>query len=525
MYRSHYLRMQYFCLLVLVIHLLGQIPGAAMAGCVGNEKVVGAQHSAASVDTASTPRILAPHFFGFSFVWVEFQDSLWNDATGRVRNDAVEWLRTFPGAVYRYPGGTESNYFDWRTSVGPASERKARKAVKWKAPVVARFGLREYLDFVRDVGGQPWYIPNLFGEYGKEGDADELAAEAGKLAEYLKANSSPGEAMLRWELGNELDRGEYLWSADKYLSVARKAAEAIRRADPDARFVAIMEDYDAHWRWRFTSAADYNRKVAAGLSDLTGEYAQHAYYDGRHVEVPYPVPKRIAQICKSIEAAESARPKAGPVRIWVTEHGRQPVKSAKHAEWKPTWPESANLEAALGVADFVIASTQIPEVEGLFVHALHGLDAPWPMFHKSGKEGRVHPSAVFWALSVLRQSFQSEVWPTSSQSDNTSGYAGGYDVRAAVMSDPKRVKWTVWVVNRSADEQAIELRIPTLAGKKAKLARQVLADDNLKANNYSDPNRLRPRDVPVETIQFDKQGRAALTLLPQSVMAAMLDIL
>lgn len=511
--------------LVTLVFVLGLSQGQVLASCAGGEKVATAQRPAATADTSAALRSLAPHFFGFSFVWVEFQDSLWNEVTGKVRGDAVEWLSTFPGAVYRYPGGTESNYFDWRVAVDSTSTRQPRKAVKWKGPVVVKFGLREYLDFVRDVGGQPWYIPNLFGQYDKEGDADDLASEAGKLAEYLKANQAPGQAILRWELGNELDRGEYLWSAEKYLSAARKSAESIRRADPEARFVAIMEDYDAHWRWRFTSSDEYNRKVAAGLSDLTGEYAQHAYYDGRNVEVPYSVPKRIAQICKSIEVAASVRPRAGPVKIWVTEHGRQPVKSAKDAEWKPTWPESANLEAALGVADFVIASTQIPEVEGLFVHALHGLDAPWPMFHKIGKEGRVYPSAIFWALSVLRQSFQTEVWPTASRSANTSGYSGGYDVRATVLSDPKRAKWTVWVVNRSADEQSIELRIPALSGMKAKLVRRVLADDNLKANNYSDPNRLRPRDIPLDTIQFDKQGRTTLPLLPQSVMAASLDIL
>lgn len=524
MFRSRYLQIQYFYLFALLFFGLGTVSGTAVAGCIGKEKVFFAKRAGASVDTASAPRPLAPHFFGFNFVWVEFQDSLWNAKSGRVRDEAVEWLATFPGALYRYPGGTEANYFDWRGAIGPASERKARKAVKWKGPIVAKFGLREYLDFVRAVGGQPWYIPNLFGEYGKEGDANNLAAEAGKLAEYFKANSVPGEAMLRWELGNELDRAEYLWRADRYLSVARKTAEAIRRADPDARFVAIMEDFDAHWRGRFTSAAEYNRKVAAGLSDLTSEYAQHSYYDGQHVELPFSVPNRIAQICKSIESAESVRPNAGPIRIWVTEHGRQPVKSAKDAEWKPSWPESANLEAALSVTDFIITATQIPEVEGLFVHALHGGDSPWPMFHKSGKEGRVHPSAVFWALSVLRQAFQTEVWPTATHSANSSGYAGGYDVRATVMSNPQRTKWSTWVVNRSAEEQAIELRIPALAGKKATLARQVLADDNLKANNYSAPHRLRPRDLPLETVQFDKQGRATLMLLPQSVMAAKLDI-
>lgn len=505
--------------------LLGLPIGPSEAACTGGERVRAAAAPAAVVDSVAPLRRIEPHFFGFNFVWVEFQESLWNDTAGRVDEEAVKWLQAFPGAVYRYPGGTESNYFHWKAAVGPVAQREPRKAVKWKGPIVARFGLDEYLAFVREVGGQPWYVANLFGEYGKEGDPQKLAEEARQLAAYLKNKNPAGGPILRWELGNELDRGEYHWSADKYLDASRQVAEAIRRADPQARLVAIMEDYDAHWRWRRMNAAEYNSKVAAGLSNLAAEFAQHSYYDGVNVEVPYPVAKRITQICNSIEAAEAVRPAAGPVGIWVTEHSRQPVKSAKNAEWKPTWSKSANLEAALGVADFMIAASQVPEVMGLFVHALHGLDAPWPLFHRDRAGTQVHPSAVYWALRVLRQGMEPEVLRTASHSANAGGYFGGYDFRASVMVNPERTKWSVWSVNRSPSAQTIALRIPALAGKRVKANLQVLGDDNLNANNYLDGNRLRPRDLPEQIIVFDKTGRAALMLAPQSVTAAKLDVL
>ena len=82
----------------------------------------------------------------------------------------------------------------------------------------------------------------------------------------------------------------------------------------------------------------------------------------------------------------------------------------------------------------MIPATQVPEIHGSFVHALHGLDVPWPMSHKS-ETGQVHPSAVFWALHTLRQGMEANVMKTASRSANLSGYAGGYDMRATVLAD------------------------------------------------------------------------------------------
>lgn len=508
--------------------LAGAWPTFSGAACTGSEQVRTAALPAALVTSAAPLRTLEPHYFGFNFTWVEFQESLWDEKRRRFDEHAVKWLQAFPGAVYRYPGGTESNHFDWKAAVGSRELREPRKIVKWKGPLVATFGFDEYLAFVTEVGGQSWYVANLFGDYDKETDPKKLADDAYELAAYLKARPDASAAVLRWELGNELDRGEYLWPAKKYLDVSKRVAEAIRSADPQARFVAIMEDYDAHWRWHSpgATAEKYNRQVAAGLSSLATEYAQHSYYDGVNVEVPYAVSRRIAQICKSIDAAESAHAGAGPVGIWVTEHARQPVKPGESPNWKPNWPRSADLEAALGVADFMIAASQIPEVMGLFMHALHGLDAPWPMFHKNRTAlPRTHPSAVFWALHVLREGMEADVFATTSHSGNTGGYMGGYDFRASVMANPERTKWSVWSVNRAPKAQTIALRIPALAGKSAKASLRVLADDNLNANNYADGNRLRPRDLPEQVLVFDKAGRAALALPAQSVAAARLDLL
>jgi hypothetical protein len=391
-------------------------------------------------------------------------------------------------------------------------------AVRWKGPVVAKFGIDEYFRFLESVGGQGWYVVNLFGEYGREIDSADLSAGSGTLAAYLRKG---GKRILRWELGNELDRGAYFWPSAKYTAIARSAAEAITHSDPGARFVATMQDYSSHWRYGI-EASEFNRHVATSLRGIVSEFAQHSYYDGANNEVPFTVADRIANLCRTLATAQQAVRPGTAAGIWVTEHARQPVKTSKDAEWRPTWYKGSTLEAAVGVADFVIASAQIPEVHGLFVHALHGLDAPWPMFHRMKGRSQLAPSAVYWGLRVLRETMEPYVLPTVSSSANLSRYRGGYDVRGVVMTNGQRNRWSLWAVNRFSSEVKSMLQIPELAGKRATVSGSVLSDSDLNANNYVQGTRLRPRSLAFD-IEFDSAGRAIVALPGNAVLGIRIE--
>ena len=71
--------------------------------------------------------------------------------------------------------------------------------------------------------------------------------------------------LLRWELGNELDRAHDMWPSSKYLDHARSILGAVRSVEPDARFVGMMADYDAESRG--VTSSQYNEAVAARLKD------------------------------------------------------------------------------------------------------------------------------------------------------------------------------------------------------------------------------------------------------------------
>lgn len=493
---------------------MGNSTEGGIKACPAQVLVKSSATSVIKVDSERPIRHLAPGFFGFNLEWVEFQASLWDKPSGKVRAEVADWLRAFPGAVYRYPGGTIANSMDWRDTVGDPGQRPSRQFVSWTGLFPARFGLDEYLNFVRDVNGQAWYVVNVFGGSNGETSPQALAMQAGQLSAYLAKKRQDGlPGILRWELGNELDRGEYRWLPEKLAAAAKLAAYEVQRSDPQAKFVSLMQEYPAQGDIGIT-ASQYNRRLARGLQAQVSEYAMHVYYDGKPGGLP--VPSRVKAICEAVADARYAAPKRTPA-IWLTEHARVPPNAWVDPNWKKSWPRTGDLEAAIGVADMVIAAAQIPEVQGTFVHALHGTDGPWPMFHKT-KSGSMHPGAVYWALRILRDSMLEDVLPTTTSSPDDSRYDGGYDLRTVVMADAERKRYAVWAVNRSGQPLVTRLNIAAVKNMKLTGKHVWLADGNPRANNYLVGSRLQPNENPFE-LTFDQVGSTTVILPPYSVSA------
>lgn len=449
---------------------------------------------------------LSPHFFGFNLEWVGFQEDLWDDSAGAARRELVDALRAFPGAVYRYPGGTVANHFDWRASVGPQSTRTPRRAVEWKGPLATRFGFHEYLHFLSEVNGQAWLVTNLHGSFDAETKLAELAGLAGEWAAEAKRI---GTQVLRWELGNELDRDRYLWPPEKYTARAMDIAKSIQTNDPTARFVAMLQDYDAQ---PWTTANSYNTLVGGALASLSPDYALHLYYDGPPGGPP--IPHRLRHLCASAGAAASGSGK--PALIWVTEHARWPSGRSNDRDWKLNWYKTTSMEGAIGVADMVIALSQVPSVEGAFLHSLSGTSSPWPLLHRTSSGLR--PSAVYWGLRVLRENMLDQVLETKTESRHESGYAGGYDVRASVMRDEGRRIYVVWAVNRAGQLVNLRLRLPISPSAKLTARLHSLSDTNPDASNAVDGQRVLPEEKPLALL-FDKSGETSIQLPAYSVSA------
>lgn len=449
---------------------------------------------------------LSPHFFGFNLEWVGFQEDLWDRRTKKVNPDVVSALQAFPGATYRYPGGTVSNYFDWRASVGPQNARPARRAVGWKGPTTTQFGFDEYLDFLATVGGRAWLVVNLYGDFEGEKNISALAASAGEWAASARQANAK---VLRWELGNELDRDRFNWSPEKYSKRAMEIARAIKAGDPMARVVSLLEDYDAQ---KSISAKRYNTLISRSLISLKSDQALHLYYDGPPAGPP--IPNRLKHLCASADAVKDGSGRAAA--IWVTEHARWPGGKVTDPDWKRNWAKTSTLIGAISVADMTIALNQMPGVEGAFLHGIGSIDGPWTLFHRTA--AGLKPSTVYWALRVLRESVLDQVLETRTTSRNASDYAGGYDVRSSLLSNAARTKFALWAVNRSGDMVKARLVMPMLAGKTVVTRHASLSDGNPNANNSLDGGRVIPKEISIR-LKFDGRGETWVQLPAYSVSA------
>lgn len=495
------------------------IVSEASDNCLANAKPRATSGYAVISDSSRVIRKLAPEFFGFNIEWVEFQASLWEPATRSVNRDVVEWLRAFPGAVYRYPGGTVANNFDWQRAVGTPTQREPQRAVEWRGPLVADFGIREYLDFVAKVDGNAWYVANLFGRYGEERSSSEMAREAKLLARRLHEEQKQGRpAVIRWELGNELDRDRYLWRPEKLGAVAQAVSQAIRSEMPDAKFISASQDWDALKKTQGIDAVTYNRSLASLLSGKVAGFSGHHYYDGR----PWgpSVAHQIRQHCKNSAALNHEKEQGA--EIWVTEHGRTPMGTPADTNWKSNWQQTGNLAAAISVADMAIALAADPLIKGQFIHALHATNGPWPLFHRDADSSRFAPSAVYWGMRILRQHMLENVIASEAGSANRSGYEGGYDVRGLMMANADRSTYALWLVNRHVQPVEIKVGIDVFSGRTVQATMDFLSAPDSAISNYGGISRLRPRQK-TSAVTFDSRGDASIELPPNSVIGITLN--
>ena len=488
------------------------LPSTGMTGtsCPAPIQLGPTEAASIYVDTTHDLRAVSPTFFGFNLDLIAFQSDFWDKNHQRTRADLIEWLRAFPQAVYRYPGGTPANYFDWSGSVGPRNKRSPQKLVSYRDAQAVDFGFDEYMAFVKDAGGTPWLIVNLQGEFGRDSAAEKLSISAAQWAAYASGKFST-LPVLRWELGNELYIDK--WSPQKYGEKSLKTIAAMSKSLGKGQFVAMLEDYRKDPYYPGLSLTQYNTMVAKILGQEVSEFALHEYYDSVGTVFIDSVQHRLNYVCQTIADIKKAKP-TEDVGLWITETARWPRNEAGQ-NWNTGWWRTSTLEAGISVADMLIGTVQIPEVNGAFVHALASNTGPWVMFH-TNKENQLYPSIIYLTLRLLREHLQEYVLPTKTNSPNISGYGGGYDIRAVALSNKLRTKFALWTINRSNVNQIVNLVMGEYRGKLLKGTQTYLSDMDINATNRDKKDRVLPVTKPIE-IRLDSHGKGTIELLQNSV--------
>ncbi len=492
-----------------------------------NDDVLEVGHSPKTVVSISSGTVMRQRIptalFGFNVHHYYFQQDFWQEKSQSVNPDITDALKAFPGALYRYPGGLIANRFWWDQAVGPVAERLPQKAVQWAPPAKVLFGVDEYLKFVKSVGGRPWYVLNLVGwdavALTRQRPSEEVARSNASLAAHIKQHSEKSDIPRYYQLGNELDRADYQWSAEMYIERAKDTISAILAVDPDARFVAFLREFDWKYKGDITRGVsryqDYIRDVMNGLP-MVNDFSLHFYYQPRgSVKETQQIQWRLRQFSRAITAARETRQGMEP-NVWITEHARAIDFGAVKATDAKFY--TSNLAGALRTGDFMIALAQMPEVKGACWHGLNAM--PWQLFDTSND---LRPNPVYWGLRVLRVMDLPVVLATHTDSPDNSGNAGGYDVRSVAFTNDARSRLGLWIVNRAPHTIRVEVNYEPWQSHAVKIHRYYIAG---KEGIDPDERGLAPTvelKPDVEKRRFDGSGTITLSVPPASLSSFVLE--
>ncbi|MFJ2176194.1 alpha-N-arabinofuranosidase [Streptomyces sp. NPDC087851] len=198
-----------------------------------------------------------------------------------LRGDVLDLVRELGPTAIRYPGGNFVSGYRWEDSVGPVDERPRRLDLAWKSTESNRFGLSEFIDFVRKAGpeAEPMMAVNL----GTRGVAEAIELQeyanhpAGtELSERRRAHGDKDPYGIKlWCLGNEMD-GPWQTghkTAEEYGRIAAETARAMRQIDPDVELVACGSSGSG-----MATFAEWEATVLAETYDLVDHVSLHAYY-------------------------------------------------------------------------------------------------------------------------------------------------------------------------------------------------------------------------------------------------------
>lgn len=148
-----------------------------------HEKIEEFNHVNLTVDINKVNQTIEPDtIFGINHRYAFNGYGTFDSKTMKVKDDFKELYKQAGFGSIRYPGGTISNLYNWKTTLGPKENRKKQIHGFYnnanQGGIPANFGIKEIADFADDVGSEIVYVYSL---------GRGNAADASDLVEYLNA--------------------------------------------------------------------------------------------------------------------------------------------------------------------------------------------------------------------------------------------------------------------------------------------------------------------------------------------------
>lgn len=395
---------------------------------------------------------VSPGMFGFNMPWGNMEGTASGATSGLTPTQLgimQDKLMPFQGALFRYPGGTPSNYFNWRYATGPASQRQPQYWAGLPAGLSAlQFGVDEFFAMVKAVGGKAIYTLNLFMPGIRNADGTwtvnrkwtgdtritDCTNEIEALVRYIYSKGY-NEYVAYYELGNELDLGsswtpsEYAAYADNIIYMLRTIFNAAPYNDPNIKLLIHGDTYALTTTWI--------AGVTTAMQQKPDGIALHMYYDPPH-QTNVSVQNYASWVSTNQRAkVVSIKPTWADVNYLITEHAIYDPCQAGGGVACSAAADSGGV-GAMSAADFTLASFNNPYIMGTVWHAIE--QYPWALFHPDGATD-LFGSATYAALLALRKGFSATQYQamgndpqdTSVFAAPTGIYAYDYGLRVSVI--------------------------------------------------------------------------------------------
>lgn len=196
------------------------------------------------------------------------------------RGDVLKLVKDLNLGVVRYPGGNFTSGYDWKDTIGPATERPMKIELAWQGVEPNSFGLNEFIEWKNQIDAEMILTINL----GTNGLRDAIS-----IVEYCNFPKGTYWSDLRrehgfdephsiklWCLGNELD-GEWqigTKTPEEYGKLACQASKVMKLVDDTIETILVGSSHP-----RLESYPEWDRKVLMEAYDEVDFLAMHNYID------------------------------------------------------------------------------------------------------------------------------------------------------------------------------------------------------------------------------------------------------
>jgi alpha-N-arabinofuranosidase len=427
-----------------------------------------------SVDASKAVRTIPRTLYGTNIEWRWNGLNLWREKERRLDPKLTGLTKDLGVTLIRYPGGLFSDFYHWRTGIGPLDRRPEVKHEPGRDDKSRPFfGTEEVLSFAREVGAEVWITVNA---------GTGTAQEAGDWVKYVNGET---QRVRFWEVGNEL----YIRSPEpvfKTITIDPAAyakrfgefARAMRAADPNIKVAAIGgENYG---RFAFVGYPNWLKTVIEREGDQIDFISTHNAYapiisednvDFRAVysamlAAPVLIGRNLQTVSDII--AKSAPNRASQIKIAVTEWGPA-YRFAIDSKWVD---HVKTLGSALFSASVLKTLIESPKVEVANFLMLHDFSVYGAIGSRNTDFPPNHdwiPTARYYAFQLYTRHFGDQLLKTATQAPTFDSPAVGYtdavkgapylDVVSSLSADGRQLY--IIAINKHFDqpiEAAITLR-------------------------------------------------------------------